>query len=231
MQIPKAVLFDLDETLSDRSAAIADYVGRLTERFGAQFTCREPEFVHRAFQAADGNGYRDKAEAFELFVRAVGWRNPPSADEYLSIWKSTIPECTRPMKRLLDMLGYFRQAGVPLGLITNGSSAVQNGKIERLGIRPYFRAILISGEVGIKKPDERIFQMALEALGAEPQEAWFIGDHPLNDVCGAKACGLQAVWLKGEHIWDGALPYSPDYTVSGLHELVDLHRMLEKRIG
>jgi putative hydrolase of the HAD superfamily len=58
---------------------------------------------------------------------------------------------------------------------------------------------MISEAVGVKKPDARIFAQALAAVGCRASQAWFVGDHPVNDVLGAAAVGLRPIWLTGVH--------------------------------
>jgi putative hydrolase of the HAD superfamily len=92
-----------------------------------------------------------------------------------------------------------------LGLITNGPAAIQRAKIERFGLASYFDALIVSGEVGVAKPDPAIFALALEQLGAWPHEALFVGDSPEHDMRGAQAAGMAFVWMNahGEALPEG----------------------------
>ncbi len=81
------------------------------------------------------------------------------------------------------------------GVISNGSTDSQNTKLDVMGVRHLFSVVLISEEVGIRKPDPRIFRMCLEKLGLNPSEAIFVGDNPVLDVAGATAVGIRAIWL------------------------------------
>jgi putative hydrolase of the HAD superfamily len=83
-----------------------------------------------------------------------------------------------------------------MGIITNGMTEVQKEKIRRVGIAPYFDTVLISQEVGIAKPDPRIFHMALERVRCEAHEAVMVGDSPDRDIAGARAVGLHALWVR-----------------------------------
>jgi len=69
-----------------------------------------------------------------------------------------------------------------------------------MGIRPLFSVVLISEEVGIKKPDARIFRMGLEKFEVTAPEAIFVGDNPALDVAGPMAVGIRAIWLN----WRGS---------------------------
>jgi putative hydrolase of the HAD superfamily len=82
-----------------------------------------------------------------------------------------------------------------LALVTNGASDTQRENLRVLDIEHRFGAVVVSGEVGIAKPDARIFRVALEQLGVEPANVWHVGNDLDTDVGGAKAAGLTAVWL------------------------------------
>ena len=89
-------------------------------------------------------------------------------------------------------------------------------------IRPLFGAIVDSAQVGATKPDPRIFQCALDALGVAPADAVFVGDSPTRDMAGARAIGMRHIWLAGEGAL-GAVPCCPgDAVVPSLKALEEL---------
>jgi putative hydrolase of the HAD superfamily len=96
-----------------------------------------------------------------------------------------------------DVQPVLRQlrASYRLGLVSNGPSDVQRAKLATSGLAAFFEVVLISTEVGVGKPDPRIFAGALAGLGAAPHEAVMVGDSLERDVAGAQAAGLQAIWL------------------------------------
>jgi HAD superfamily hydrolase (TIGR01509 family) len=82
-----------------------------------------------------------------------------------------------------------------LGIVSNYPFApLVSQTLERFGLRAYFDAVVVSGEVGWCKPHPRPFQEALRRLGVAPQRALFVGDDLCNDLKGAKALGLATVW-------------------------------------
>ncbi|MBL8517033.1 MAG: HAD family hydrolase [Betaproteobacteria bacterium] len=82
-----------------------------------------------------------------------------------------------------------------LAIVTNNSAAEQRAKLKHLGIAGYFKALIISEEVGATKPDARIYYAALDQLGCEPHEAVMVGDNVHADVQGAHDAGIAAVWF------------------------------------
>jgi putative hydrolase of the HAD superfamily len=91
----------------------------------------------------------------------------------------------------LDALG----ADHALALVTNGASCLQREKLAASGLTDRFDAVVVSGDLGTAKPDPAVYAHALSALGAEPGDAVMVGDSLRNDVDGALAAGLGAVWL------------------------------------
>jgi len=84
-------------------------------------------------------------------------------------------------------------AAYVLGLVTNGASCLQRDKLRASGLGHYFKVVVVSGDVGVAKPDPSVFQRALAELEAD--RALMVGDSVEKDVRGALAAGLEAVWL------------------------------------
>jgi putative hydrolase of the HAD superfamily len=83
----------------------------------------------------------------------------------------------------------------PVALVTNGPPDIQRHKISQTGYSPKFAAVLISGELGIGKPDPEVFRHAVRTIGALPEETVMVGDSWERDVEGALSAGLRAVWI------------------------------------
>jgi len=82
-----------------------------------------------------------------------------------------------------------------LGLLTNGPSDIQWEKVAALGFDKQFDAIIVAGDVGIYKPDVRVFEMLLEQLGSNPQHSLFAGDTYDTDIVGALNTGMHTAWI------------------------------------
>ncbi len=99
----------------------------------------------------------------------------------------------------------LRDRGYELGLITNRDSVEGFHKVlDETALWPYFDLILASGEVGIQKPEPGIFYTALERLGSQASEAFYVGDNYWADVVGAQRAGLTPVLLDPEHLFPEA---------------------------
>ena len=140
----------------------------------------------------------------------------------------------RPFPGAPELLSDLRRAGVRLGVVTHGLSVKQAEKLVRLKLVEYFdpRAIFISDEIGINKPNPKLYRTALRALALEPGVVMYVGDNPRNDVAPPKSLGMITVWarLSGRHA--NAEPPGPeavpDHTIESFE---GLRRLLAETYG
>lgn len=104
------------------------------------------------------------------------------------------------------------------GIISNGKAIFQMKSIKALEIEDFFDCILLSETEGVRKPDSAIYQKALAALGVVPNEAVYIGDHPINDIRASQQVGMKAIWKINEE-WQDA---DTAYKITDLVEIPDL---------
>jgi putative hydrolase of the HAD superfamily len=93
--------------------------------------------------------------------------------------------------RLLDHLGY-----VAKGIVSNGQRVFSEIELKYLDLHQHFDVIVFSSDVGVKKPDPRIFHAALDAMSLEAEDALFIGDSFENDILGARKVGMKAMFIR-----------------------------------
>jgi putative hydrolase of the HAD superfamily len=116
----------------------------------------------------------------------------------------------------LEVLEYLRKK-YSLHIITNGFEEVQHRKLASSRLEPYFEHVVTSENVGVKKPDPRIFQYAMEKAEARPTESIMIGDNYEADIQGALNVGMRAIMCE----FNGELPREDVTTVKTLLELKD----------
>lgn len=107
-----------------------------------------------------------------------------------------------PVDGAVETLSGLRSRGLRLGLISNCSGDV----VEAWEESPFgglFDAVVLSADVGICKPDERIYRLALDRLGVHHDEALFVGDGHSGELAGAEAVGIRAVQVGSYHPWNG----------------------------
>ncbi|MEM7626493.1 MAG: HAD family hydrolase [Planctomycetota bacterium] len=215
---PTAIIFDLDGTLVDRGAAFRPYA----EKFHAAFRGRLGEIEVGALRdrlvEADGKGYRPKPELAVRLLEALPWRSLPTADELESFRRAEFPKLVAARDGAAELLAWLSERGYRLGVVTNGSVRSQTTKLHVARLIGYFEAVVISGGIGIKKPEAGAFHACLGELGVAAERAWYVGDHPINDVVGSRDAGMTPVWLKGDHDWpDGHA--RPELIIEHLAEL------------
>jgi putative hydrolase of the HAD superfamily len=125
----------------------------------------------------------------------------------------------------VQVLQGVKDMGLRMGLISNTGMTpgfTFRAYLEEHGMLGYFHTLTFSDEVKLAKPSSEIFMTTLRSLGATPEQTIHVGDHVLNDVVGAKRCGLKTVWITGfyEREDPNDPETEPDVTVSGLGEVV-----------
>jgi putative hydrolase of the HAD superfamily len=220
---PLAILFDLDETLTDRPRSLEAWAGRFAADFAGRIGSPPVADLVALVHAKDRHGYRPREHMLADLLAALPWTSAPTVDDLLAYWDATFPACCVASDGAHDALARLRAGGLRLGLVTNGGAAMQAAKIAALRLAPALDAIIVSAAVGVAKPDPRIFRLATDALGVAPERAWFVGDHPVNDIGGAAGAGLTPVWLRGVRPWPRGRP-RPTLQIQALEELVTLVR-------
>lgn len=124
--------------------------------------------------------------------------------------------CLYPqVQETLDQLCSFYHMAV----VTDAQSAYAVPELRAVGLLKYFNPIIVSGDYGYRKPDPRLFQKALEALHARPEQAIFIGNDLYHDISGAQQVGMKAIFVSNNQNDTSSQTISPDYTISCFDEL------------
>jgi len=204
---PKALLIDLDDTLicydgfgrapwleaCEAAAVQGPLLEPLVGEIGrhADWYWSDPE-RHR-------EGRNDLENTRRLIVREalrrLGRPDDRLADEIGDRFSAIRDEWLYLFPGAAETLGALVRRGMPLCLITNGEAHLQRRKIERFRLEPYFTEILIEGELGYGKPDERVFKRALEILGTAAEDTWIIGDNFEWEVVAPGKLGFTCVWV------------------------------------
>lgn len=98
-------------------------------------------------------------------------------------------------RRLIAALSAY-----PLGIVSNGQRVFSEIELRMFGFYPFFETVVFSSDVGCKKPDERIFRVALDRMHLEPAQVLFIGDSQSNDIVPSRRLGMQALHIN--EAWD-----------------------------
>ena len=228
MTMPKAILFDLDDTLLDRARTFERYFDKFAARYAEQLGPCEKQALQTAILDADGRGYRTRDQMAQLLLKTLPWRSKPDVREIVDNYRIDFLDCAYLSDGIHALLDDLHARGIKTGVITNGESIVQRRKLEGLGLAGRMDVIAVSEEVGFKKPHPAIFSWTLDKLGVAAAETWFIGDHPDNDIIAAEAVGMTAFWLARMTPWPAEQPPCTR-KIDGLDEIRSLLRDVQRQ--
>jgi putative hydrolase of the HAD superfamily len=187
---PTAILFDAGGTLLLQDT---EEMGR---RLGVSI---DPSRAHRAHYQAMAE-YSDLRLAgqdvdwdwwLERYFTILDVADPHMAGETLGrgfgLWN-------HPLDGVGKAIAQLRGSGIRVAVVSNSDGSVR-GSLGKAGLLDLFEFVIDSHEAGVSKPDPRIFQAALERMGLEPSNAWYVGDSVFHDVNGARGAGLARVLL------------------------------------
>jgi putative hydrolase of the HAD superfamily len=211
--LPRAILFDLDDTILSAygrpelvwpvvaagfAAELAPLtVDELTAAIVAVSNAFWADTTHQAHWRMRIAEARRTIVARALAVLAAAGRPVPSAEtgQRLADRFSAYREeqmCLFPDAHVV--IDTLRSHGVRLALVTNGAAEPQRGKIARFDLAHRFDHIQIEGEHSFGKPDERAYRHAMQALDVVPQETWMVGDNLEWEVVAPQRLGIHAIW-------------------------------------
>lgn len=164
----------------------------------------------------------------DAYCAALGVPDAQRAEaiEHLEAAFSSMAAWSAPVDGARDGLAAIVATGVAVGIVSNSDGTVaallREREIAQVGPGPgvEVRCIIDSGEVGVEKPDPRIFRIALDALGVDADETWYVGDTPGIDVVGARRAGVHPIVIDPFGLHAGA----SFTTVRTLAEVADLVR-------
>ncbi|MDL9980796.1 HAD family hydrolase [Microbacterium sp. ASV49] len=229
----RAVCFDLDGTLLRD-----DHVDGVVRAVADELAMRYPGVDAAALAEANENVWWDywpavgdawmrgevpgdevPTEVWRRSLAQVGVTDATAATEAFELHTALEGNAFALYPEAMDVLAALRDRGIRTAVITNGPSGLQRSKLMAVDLAEGFDAVLVSGEVGIQKPDAAIFALAVERLGVSPGEALHIGDNQVADVGGARGAGLTAVWIDRN---GAALASEPHHVVDDLRGLLPL---------
>ena len=209
----KHIFFDLDRTLWDFDAAAEVAFERIYEQYNLKSlgipSAHEFHEVYHPLNERLWELYReDKITKADLnrtrFLKPLehyGIHDVELADHLSEDYVYWSPRIVRLVPGTMELLEYLKPK-YHLHLITNGFEEVQDTKLTLSGMKPYFENLTVSEEVGVKKPNPKIFQYALRKAHATAEESLMIGDEMDVDIDGARAAGIDTVLFnpRGEKI-------------------------------
>ncbi len=211
MKMPKMVLFDYGQTLIAEkfdglkgTEAVLQYATRNKYHLSAEQVQAKADEINREF----GRTNLEKRHLFQIEIpntmftpylyESQGIEIALSNSEIDTVfWNAAAPGM--PTEGIEDFLGYLKNKGIRTGVISNicYAPSVVAERINRLLPKNAFEFIITSSNYIFRKPNKRIFDLALEKAGLQADEVWFIGDQYECDVKGSLNAGLLPVWYIG----------------------------------
>jgi putative hydrolase of the HAD superfamily len=230
-QGPRALLLDLDDTILDDSSLVSESWRAACAAHSIRFAPIEADAVVSAIRTtskwfwADPDRHREgrlqldaaRRSVVNMALRELGIDDSHLADCIGDSYSHHRDAGMLALPEAIETVRWLRESGRRLALLTNGAGAAQRRKISRFDISDLFDVILVEGELGFGKPDERVYRQALDALDARASEAWMVGDNLEWDVRAPQQLGMRGVWIDAR---GGGLPPGsaaiPDYIVRSL---------------
>ena len=110
----------------------------------------------------------------------------------------------------------------PLALVTDAQSAYARGELHQVGLLDYFDPIVVSGDHGFRKPDRRLFQLALDGMAVAAENALYVGNDMHRDIFGAREAGMTTVMFDSDQGTKVYLDCVPDYTITDFRDLLKI---------
>ena len=191
----KALIFDFDGTLSNRTANAYDIYYDSLKPYFPDFDEIEYEAMLQDLMYYDCNGTISMDVRMYAFMAKYGDHLPKTfISDYAAFYVKHMYEYTNLQKETAEVLEKLKGA-YKLGLLSNGDPFSQHHKIEHTGVGKYFDEIIVSGDLGIHKPDQKIFELMAEKLCVDCSECMMIGDVFSSDILGAYRAGMVPVWV------------------------------------
>lgn len=195
----RVVFFDVDDTLLDtstfaqtaRKAAIELMVDN-----GLPLDKDEAYGVLKTIIRQKGSNY---GKHFNILTEVVlGHEDPMLVALGMITYHNVKIALLRPIAETIDTLIYLKSQGYRLGVISNGITIKQWEKLVRLNVYSFFDAVITSEEVGAKKPDKLIFDVALRKMNGDPEKSIMIGNKFKEDALGAVNAGMSAILVNSD---------------------------------
>ena len=234
--LPKAILFDMDDTVI-LSGGISDKIwGEISRYFIDKYNLFEYEvFISKLYSIRNWYwsdkkrhkiGRQDmllaRRNLIKMTIEGLGGKDEGYSDEMARLFQKRHLESMIMFDKAQDTLVKLRKRGVRLALVTNGGICEQRAKIGKFQLEKFFDAILVEGETGFGKPEPEVYLLAMERLGVKAEDTWMIGDNLEWDVEGPQKLGILGIWNDYRNT---GLPVDstviPDRIVRSISELLD----------
>jgi putative hydrolase of the HAD superfamily len=210
-----SIIFDLDETLIDREATMMKFLIKQRQRLSGLLNCGDIQYANSVLKFQNG-GYANKRTAFQFALIELN-QEERHLDSIVRDFESTYGNEAIAFPGVRTTLLELKK-DFSLGLISNGRSKGQRNKIRSSNLDGLFDVVVISEEVGVKKPDPSIFVHCLELLSVKASCSAYVGDNPANDIEPANKLGMISIWVENSNF---EAPHDVKAIISNISDLTD----------
>ncbi|MFD0883050.1 HAD family hydrolase [Streptosporangium algeriense] len=211
----RLALFDLDNTLIDLDTAFLLWAEEFAEEH--RLSRKAVDYLVKL----DRNGLPHREPFFSKVHER--FKLSASAADLWAAYRRRMPHLVECRPEVMAALAGLRTSGWRVGIVTNGTADNQLGKLQRTGLIDVVDGYALSGIEGIRKPDVGLFEIAANRCGTSLADGgWMVGDHPVADINGGHAAGLNTIWIDR-----GTRPgyeHSPDHVVTDVMCATDILR-------
>jgi len=194
-----------------------DDIGDAAERLSDIWRQKQLQYTWlRSLMQRHADFWQVTGEALDFALATVAIDNAGLRDRLMALYREldTFPEVT-------DVLNRLKQGGMQTAILSNGSPDMLNVGVDAAGLGDIFDAVLSVEDVGVFKPDPRVYQLAVDRLGVAPAEICFMSSNGW-DAVGAAAFGFRVVWINRYKQPAEQLPARPDVVLDSLSPLPEL---------
>jgi len=235
----RGIFFDLDETLVDDDRCMRVAVAQTCTKLARRYLRIDPGQLEATYLRVADEWWTGSGSV----PRASSSATSDGKAIRVEVWSKALAACDLPTQHLAieaaDLYSQERRASYclfpdvdevlhllcqtfVLGVITNGAGDTQREKLRVTGIADYMDVFIVSGDVGVGKPEPGIFIKALESAQVMPREAIYVGDSLTWDIAGAKSAGMHGVWMNRKRVSKPRDATQPDIEITSLRDLIPM---------
>ncbi len=208
------IWLDLDDTLWDFKANSLQSLSELYDVYGLERYYQSVDHWRNAYLKLNhqlwdlyGHGHITKDTLMhDRFYKPLNEAGVPDSENLWEIFSNEYLDRLARQTKLVDgarqLLDHIHRQGYATGMLSNGFKEVQFRKLNNSGLTNDIDIVILSDDIGINKPDKRLFDHALSVVGERPERSLLIGDNPDTDICGALNAGWHAIFFDRENHGD-----------------------------
>ena len=230
MQRYKNLFIDLDDTIYDFSSASREafmetyellHYDRFFDSFNHYYSIYEPYNLELWHIYGEGKITKEELNKrrYSYPLEVVGIKDQELADTFCREALGRIPTKNRLIDGAIELLEYLRPK-YNMYILSNGFKELQSHKMRTAGIEKYFDALILSEDIGVNKPNRKLYEYALEKTGSKLEESIMIGDMFETDITGAANIGMKQIYFNPKK--KESHTFAPTYMVTELLQIKDI---------